>query len=91
MGGCGSWRSASDSTRDRRCPGCSAHLGSDHDQVASLSTEAQTCGFLLAATGSVLAAALHAATGSWTAPLTALIPALLVCAVAGMRAGHDPG
>ncbi|MEU1661558.1 hypothetical protein ABZ527_36540 [Streptomyces griseofuscus] len=52
--------------------------------MASLSTEAQTCGFLLAA-------ALHAATGSWTAPLTALIPALLVCAVAGMRAGHDPG
>ncbi|MYQ97153.1 MULTISPECIES: MFS transporter [unclassified Streptomyces] len=68
-----------------------AHRGSDHDQVAALSTMAQTCGFLLAATGPVLAAALHAATGSWTAPLTALIAALLVCAVAGMRAGHDPG
>ncbi|MFY4718366.1 MFS transporter [Streptomyces sp. LaBMicrA B280] len=68
-----------------------AHRGSDHDHVAALSTMAQTCGFLLAATGPVLAAALHAATGTWTAPLTALVAALLVCAVAGMRAGHDPG
>ncbi|MEV7503302.1 MFS transporter [Streptomyces sp. NPDC093018] len=68
-----------------------AHRGSDHDQVAALSTMAQTCGFLLAATGPVLAAALHAATGSWTAPLAALVAALLVCAPAGMRAGHDPG
>ncbi|MEW2273089.1 hypothetical protein [Streptomyces griseofuscus] len=33
----------------------------------------------------VLAAAPHAATSSWTA----LIAVLLVCAVAGMRAGHD--
>ncbi|MFJ8094827.1 hypothetical protein [Streptomyces griseofuscus] len=37
----------------------------------------------------VLATAPHAATSSWTAPLTVLIAALLVCAVAGMRAGHD--
>ncbi|WP_439945958.1 MFS transporter [Streptomyces sp. BBFR109] len=67
-----------------------AHRGADHDHVAALSTMAQTCGFLLAATGPVLAAALHTATGAWTAPLAALVAALLVCAVAGLRAGHDP-
>ncbi|NED73829.1 MFS transporter, partial [Streptomyces sp. SID9944] len=38
-----------------------AHRGTDHDHVAALSTMAQTCGFLLAATGPVLAAALHTA------------------------------
>ena len=67
-----------------------AHRGDDPDHVTALSTMTQTCGFLLAATGPVLAAALHTATGTWTTPLTALTGALLVCAVASMRAGHDP-
>ncbi|GAA2277428.1 CynX/NimT family MFS transporter [Kitasatospora cystarginea] len=67
-----------------------AHRGRDHDHVAALSTMAQTCGFLLAATGPVLAAALHTATGTWTAPLTALTAVLLVCSAASLRAGHDP-
>ncbi|MFD8783223.1 CynX/NimT family MFS transporter [Kitasatospora sp. NPDC059599] len=67
-----------------------AHRGRDHDHVAALSTMAQTCGFLLAATGPVLAAALHTATGTWTAPLTALTAVLLVCAAASLPAGHDP-
>ena len=67
-----------------------AHRARDHDHVAALSTMAQTCGFLLAATGPVLAAALHTATGTWTVPLAALTAALLVCAAASMRAGHDP-
>lgn len=67
-----------------------AHRGGDHDHVTALSTMAQSCGFLLAAIGPVLASALHRATGAWTAPLAALIATLLVCAVASMRAGHDP-
>jgi CP family cyanate transporter-like MFS transporter len=67
-----------------------SHRGTDRDHVTALSTMAQTCGFLLAATGPVLAAALHGATGGWTAPLTALVVLLCGCAVAGMRAGHDP-
>ncbi|TWV53708.1 MFS transporter [Streptomyces misionensis] len=67
-----------------------AHRGSDHAHVTALSTMAQTCGFLFAATGPVLAAALHTATGTWTAPLGALTAALLISAAAGMRAGHDP-
>ncbi|WP_335972609.1 MFS transporter [Streptomyces sp. CA2R106] len=67
-----------------------SHRGTDRDHVTALSTMAQTCGFLLAATGPVLAAVLHGATGGWTAPLTALVVLLCGCAVAGMRAGHDP-
>ncbi|WP_320775470.1 MFS transporter [Streptomyces sp. CRN 30] len=67
-----------------------ARRGADHDHVTALSTMAQTCGFLLAATGPPLAAFLHTATGTWTASLVALVAALLVCAAVGMRAGHDP-
>ncbi|WP_125211602.1 hypothetical protein [Streptomyces griseofuscus] len=59
-----------------------AHRGKDHDHVTALSTMAQTCGFLLAATGPVLTAALHTATGTWTTPLATLTAALLVCAAA---------
>lgn len=58
--------------------------------MTALSAMAQTWGFLFAAAGPVLAAALHTATGAWTVPLTALIAVLLVCAAASMRAGHDP-
>ncbi|MFJ4798375.1 MFS transporter [Kitasatospora purpeofusca] len=67
-----------------------ARRGTDHDHVAALSTMAQTCGYLLAATGPALAAGLHAATGSWTVPLAAVIAALLLGAALSGRAGHDP-
>ncbi|MFJ4617037.1 MFS transporter [Streptomyces sp. NPDC088812] len=66
-----------------------ARRGGDHEQVTALSTMAQTCGFLLAATGPAVAAALHTATGTWTAPLTMLSVTLLLGAAASMRAGHD--
>ncbi|MGV9271507.1 MFS transporter [Kitasatospora sp. NPDC003701] len=67
-----------------------ARRGTDHDHVAALSTMAQTCGYLIAATGPALAAGLHGATGSWTAPLAAVTAALLLGAALSRRAGHDP-
>ncbi|MEK2492652.1 MFS transporter [Kitasatospora purpeofusca] len=67
-----------------------ARRGTDHDHVAALSTMAQTCGYLLAATGPALAAGLRAATGSWTVPLGAVTAALLLGAALSARAGHDP-
>ncbi|MFB8204165.1 MFS transporter [Kitasatospora purpeofusca] len=67
-----------------------ARRGTDHDHVAALSTMAQTCGYLIAATGPALAAALHGATGSWTVPLAAVTAALLLGAALSSRAGHDP-
>ncbi|MFD4400147.1 MFS transporter [Kitasatospora sp. NPDC058478] len=66
-----------------------ARRGTDHDHVAALSTMAQTCGYLLAATGPALTAALHTATGSWTAPLLTLVGLLLAGSVLSLRAGHD--
>ncbi|MFJ2191349.1 MFS transporter [Kitasatospora sp. NPDC087861] len=62
--------------------------GTDHDHVAALSTMAQTRGYLLAATGPALAAALHGATGTWTTPLLALVALLLAGSVRSLRAGH---
>ncbi|GIG62622.1 MFS transporter [Longispora fulva] len=67
-----------------------ARRGTDHEHVAALSTMAQTCGFLIAATGPALAAVLHGATGSWTVPLATVIAALLLGGALSMRAGHDP-
>ena len=67
-----------------------ARRGRTPDHVAALSTVAQTGGYLIAATGPILAAILHDATGSWTAPVTAFLVLLAVNAVASMRAGHDP-
>lgn len=66
-----------------------ARRGRTPDHVAALSTMAQTGGYLIAATGPILASRLHDATGSWTAPVTALLALLAVNAVASMRAGHD--
>ncbi|QHC23218.1 MFS transporter [Streptomyces sp. GS7] len=66
-----------------------ARRGTDHDHVAALSTMAQTCGYLIAATGPALAAVLHSTTGSWTVPLAVVIAALLLGAALSMRAGHD--
>ncbi|AVP70651.1 MFS transporter [Prescottella equi] len=67
-----------------------ARRGRTPDHVAALSTVAQTGGYLIAATGPILASILHDATGSWTAPVTAFLVLLAVNAVASMRAGHDP-
>ncbi|MFJ3670452.1 MFS transporter [Streptomyces sp. NPDC090106] len=67
-----------------------ARRGRDHDHVTALSTMAQTGGFLLAATGPVLASVLHGATGTWTVPLAALTVTLLLCVPVALRAGHDP-
>jgi CP family cyanate transporter-like MFS transporter len=50
----------------------------DHHRTAQLSSMAQSIGYLVAACGPVLAAALHAAGGSWAAPLVALMVLLLV-------------
>lgn len=66
-----------------------ARRGHTPDHVAALSTVAQTGGYLIAATGPILASLLHDATGSWTAPVTAFLVLLAVNAVASMRAGHD--
>ncbi len=67
-----------------------ARRGRTPDHAAALSTVAQTGGYLIAATGPILASILHDATGSWTAPVTAFLVLLAVNAVASMRAGHDP-
>ncbi|WP_143196692.1 MFS transporter [Streptomyces sp. MJM1172] len=67
-----------------------AHRGSDHDHVTALSTMAQTGGFLLAATGPVVASALHGAIRAWTAPLAALTATLVICTATSTRTGHDP-
>lgn len=67
-----------------------ARRGRTPGHVAALSTVAQTGGYLIAATGPILASILHDATGSWTAPVTAFLVLLAVNAVASMRAGHDP-
>ncbi|MEU6117320.1 MFS transporter [Streptomyces sp. NPDC047117] len=64
--------------------------GTDPQHVTALSAMAQTCGYLVAATGPALAAWLHAATGSWQALLLAFLGVLPVNAVLSMRAGHDP-
>ncbi len=50
-----------------------ARRGRTPDHVAALSTVAQTGGYLIAATGPILASILHDATGSWTAPVTAFL------------------
>ncbi|NJP96670.1 MFS transporter [Nonomuraea sp. FMUSA5-5] len=56
-------------------------------QTAQLSSMAQGVGFLVAATGPVLAAALHGASGTWTVPLVALAILLIVNAALSPRAG----
>ncbi|MGI5127799.1 MFS transporter [Pseudonocardia sp. CA-107938] len=60
-----------------------------HHQTAQLSSMAQSIGYLAAATGPFLAAALHSATGSWTAPLIAMVILLLGNAALSPRAGRN--
>ncbi|MFI2609461.1 MFS transporter [Kitasatospora sp. NPDC018619] len=66
-----------------------ARRGTDPEHVAALSTMAQTWGYLLAATGPALVAALRTASGSWTAPLLAMTGLLLAGGALGLRAGRD--
>ncbi|POX42316.1 MFS transporter, partial [Streptomyces sp. Ru73] len=64
--------------------------GVDQQHVTALSAMAQTCGYVVAAAGPVLAAWLHTATGSWHALLLVFLGLLAANAVLSMRAGHDP-
>ena len=66
-----------------------AHRGKTPDRIAALSTFAQTGGYLIAATGPLLATGLHAATGSWNASVIAMLVLLVINAVFAQRAGHD--
>jgi CP family cyanate transporter-like MFS transporter len=57
--------------------------------TARLSAMAQTFGYTLAAAGPLLVGALHAATGSWTAPLALLLALLVPQLLAGLGAGRS--
>ncbi|MBE8517334.1 MFS transporter [Amycolatopsis sp. H6(2020)] len=57
-----------------------------HHQTAQLSSMAQAIGFLVAATGPVLAAALHGASGTWAVPLGVLAVLLVLNGVLSPRA-----
>lgn len=57
-------------------------------QATALSGMAQGIGYLLAATGPILAGAVYSATGGWTAPLAILLGLLVPQLLSGLRAGH---
>ncbi len=57
-------------------------------QATALSGMAQGVGYLLAAAGPVLAGAVFAATGGWTAPLAILLGLLVPQLASGLTAGH---
>ena len=61
----------------------------DGATAVALSGMAQAVGYLAAAAGPVLAGALHAASGSWTAPLVVLLLVALGQLVAAQLAGRD--
>ena len=61
----------------------------DAAQTARLSAAAQGVGYLLAATGPVVAGSLHDATGGWDAALAVLAALVLVQVVVGLGAGRD--
>ncbi len=56
--------------------------------TAGLSAQAQSVGYVLAATGPLLVGAVHDGTGGWTLPLLLLIVLLVPQAVAGLLAGR---
>ncbi|WP_432536447.1 MFS transporter [Kineococcus arenarius] len=66
-----------------------ASRAADAAGAVALSGMAQSAGYLVAAAGPVLAGALHAATGSWAAPLVLVAVAATAQAVAARRAGAD--
>ncbi|MDI9896934.1 MFS transporter [Rhodococcus sp. IEGM 1381] len=57
--------------------------------ATSLSTMAQSIGYLVAAAGPVAAGAIHSSTGSWTAPLLALLAVMIPLTLCGWMAGRD--
>ncbi|MFC8182276.1 hypothetical protein ACFULT_25685 [Rhodococcus sp. NPDC057297] len=57
--------------------------------ATSLSTMAQSIGYLIAALGPVTAGAIHGATGSWTIPLLALLTVMIPLTLCGWMAGRD--
>lgn len=57
--------------------------------TTSLSTMAQSAGYVIAATGPIAAGALRSATGSWTPALTALLLLTIPLAICGWVAGRD--
>jgi MFS transporter, CP family, cyanate transporter len=61
----------------------------DHRQAASLSTMAQTAGYLIAATGPVAFGWLHDLTAGWTIPLASLAAVIVIQAAAGFGAGRS--
>lgn len=61
---------------------------SDARQTGRLSASAQSVGYLLAATGPLGVGLLHAATDTWTVPLSALAVVLLAQGTAGVAAGR---
>lgn len=61
----------------------------DAETTASLSTMAQSIGYLIAALGPVVTGALHGMTGGWTEPLLVLIALMVPLAACGWLAGAD--
>ena len=57
--------------------------------ATSLSTMAQSIGYLVAASGPVAAGALHSSTGSWSVPLLALLAVMIPLTLCGWMAGRD--
>ncbi|MEQ0565394.1 MFS transporter [Amycolatopsis sp. NEAU-NG30] len=60
----------------------------DRQTAAQLSSMAQTVGYVIAAAGPLLTAALFAAAGSWTLPLVVLLALMVVNAVISLPAGR---
>ncbi|MFK0250537.1 hypothetical protein ACIQUM_38075 [Amycolatopsis azurea] len=56
--------------------------------AAQLSSMSQTFGYVIAAVGPLLTAALFAAAGSWTLPLVVLLALMVVNAVISLPAGR---
>jgi CP family cyanate transporter-like MFS transporter len=57
--------------------------------MAQLSGMVQTFGYPIAATGPVIAAALHGWSGGWTWPLGFVLALLLLNGFIGLRGGRD--
>jgi CP family cyanate transporter-like MFS transporter len=61
----------------------------DRHHMAQLSGMVQTFGYLIAATGPLIAAALHSWNGGWTWPLVFVLALLVLNGVIGLRGGRD--
>lgn len=61
----------------------------DTSTATSLSTMAQSIGYLVAALGPLAAGAIHSATGSWNAPLVVLLVVMVPLTLCGWLAGRD--